>query len=48
MSFLRYRHSPLGTAWKIAKGRIGAAAVPLAVNLILTYRCNLRCSYCGL
>jgi len=46
MSFLRYRHSPLGTVWKIAKGRLGAAAVPLAVNLILTYRCNLRCSYC--
>jgi MoaA/NifB/PqqE/SkfB family radical SAM enzyme len=46
MTFARYRHSPLGTAWKIAKGRLGAAPVPLAVNLVLTYRCNLRCSYC--
>lgn len=46
MSFLRYRHSPLGTAWKIAKVRCGAAPVPLAVNLVLTYRCNLRCIYC--
>ena len=46
MAFARYRHSPLGTAWKIARGRWGAAPVPLAVNLLLTYRCNLRCAYC--
>lgn len=47
MGFARYRHSPLGTAWKIAKGRLGARPVPLAVNLVLTYRCNLRCRYCA-
>ena len=46
MAFARYRHSPLGTAWKIARGRWGTAPVPLAVNLLLTYRCNLRCAYC--
>lgn len=47
MSFLRYRHSPTGTAWKIIKGRSGLTRVPLIVNLLLTYRCNLRCAYCG-
>ena len=47
MGFLRYPHSPLGTAWKIAKARSGLARVPLIVNLTLTYRCNLRCEYCA-
>ncbi len=47
MSFARYRHSPAGTAWKILKGRSGVARIPLIVNLLLTYRCNLRCAYCG-
>lgn len=47
MTFKRYRHSPVGTAWKIAKARSGLARVPLIVNLLLTYRCNLRCTYCS-
>jgi MoaA/NifB/PqqE/SkfB family radical SAM enzyme len=47
MHFPRYQHAPLGTAWKIVRGRFGSAPVPLAVNLLLTYRCNLRCAYCA-
>lgn len=47
VGFERYRHSPIGTAWKIALTRLGLARVPLIVNLLLTYRCNLRCAYCG-
>lgn len=29
------------------KARSGLARMPLIVNLLLTYRCNLRCAYCG-
>jgi len=46
MGFQRYQHSPLSTAWKIARGRFGKKPVPLIVNILLTYRCNLHCDYC--
>lgn len=48
MSFVRYRHSPLGTAWKILSRRVLGRRLPLIANLTLTYRCNLRCQYCGI
>lgn len=48
MSFVRYRHSPLGTAWKILARRVLGRRQPLIANLTLTYRCNLRCQYCGI
>lgn len=47
LKFPRYRHSPIGTAWKIVKTRCGLQPVPLIVNLLLTHRCNLRCDYCA-
>lgn len=48
MSFRRYAHAPLGTLRKILAARLGGARVPLIANLALTYRCNLRCQYCGI
>jgi MoaA/NifB/PqqE/SkfB family radical SAM enzyme len=48
LSFDRYRHSPLGTAWKILSRRVIGRRLPLIANLTLTYRCNLRCQYCGI
>lgn len=47
LNFPRYRHSSIGTAWKIVKARCGLRPVPLIVNLLLTHRCNLRCDYCA-
>ena len=47
MKLPRSGHRPLATAWKIAAARFGGRRVPLVVNLSLTHRCSLRCSYCA-
>lgn len=48
MTFTRYRHALALTAWKILQRKLRGRRVPLITNLTLTYRCDLRCQYCGI
>ena len=47
MGFSRYQHPAWKTLGKILLARSGLKRYPVFANLLLTYRCNLRCQYCA-